>query len=103
MSERFELPAELTIYSVAQTRDALLAWSQEQVAKVAALPLKVSASQVAAVDGSGLQLLAALGNMGLAWQLVETSAAFSEACDTMGLAHWLDSPYLQAAAGGASA
>lgn len=94
MNEHFELPAELTIYSAVETRDALLAWMAGQAASSSA-HLKISARDVASVDGSGLQLLAALGNMGASWELVAASDTFSEACRTMGLDSWLESPYLQ--------
>ena len=100
MHEPFELPAELTIYSAIETRDALLAWVTEQAAKSHAY-LEVSASQVAEVDGSGLQLLAALSNMDLTWRLVDASEVFSEACQTMGLSQWLDKRQLRSDAGGA--
>lgn len=89
MSDPFELPAELTIYSALETRDALLAWATEQSTKAHA-SVKVSAANVASVDGSGLQLLAALGNMGLSWLAVDASPAFQEACQTMGLSQWID-------------
>ena len=95
MSYRFELPAELTIYSVMETRDALLAWVERARAQTNA-PLEISARDVQAIDGSGLQLLAALGNMEVTWWLVQSSQVFSEACRTMGLAEWLDNPYLKA-------
>ena len=88
MTTTFELPAELTIYSAMETRDALLAWATEQSAKPHRT-LDVSASQVREIDGSGLQLLAALTNMNLHWRLVETSNTFSEACRTLGLGDWL--------------
>lgn len=41
------------------------------------------------VDGSGLQLLAALTNMDLSWRLVDASPEFSDACRTLGLTDWL--------------
>lgn len=94
MSTPFELPAELTIYSALETRDALLAWVTEQSAKSSS-HLEVSARQVCEVDGSGLQLLAALTNMDLTWRLVAASTVFMEACRTMGLASWLDERYLK--------
>lgn len=94
MSTPFELPAELTIYSALETRDALLAWVTEQSAK-ANPHLEVSAGEVCEVDGSGLQLLAALSNMDLTWRLVAASKVFREACRTMGLANWLDERYLK--------
>jgi hypothetical protein len=94
MSKPFELPPELTIYSALETRDALLAWVTEQNAK--ALPhLEVSARDVCEIDGSGLQLLAALSNMDLSWRLVAASTVFKEACGTLGLTRWLDPRYLK--------
>jgi ABC-type transporter Mla MlaB component len=94
MSTPFELPAELTIYSALETRDALLAWVTEQTAQASDY-LEVSAAQVSEVDGSGLQLLAALANMDLTWRLIASSSAFSEACRTLGLNAWLDPRYLK--------
>ena len=94
MPQPFELPAELNIYSAVETRDTLLAWVSEHTAKAGG-QLEISAKRVDSVDGSGLQLLAALSNMDISWRLVETSSVFSEACQTMGLASWLDSRYLK--------
>lgn len=89
MSDAFELPAELTIYGALETRDALLAWVTQHASK-SDHTLDISAKEVAEVDGSGLQLLAALSNMDVSWQLVDASPAFSEACRILGLGHWLD-------------
>jgi len=97
MGERFELPAELNIYSAMQTRDALLAWVAEQSSSGRDM-LEISARDVAEVDGSGLQLLAALSNTEQSWILVETSDVFTEACRTMGFAGWLDNRYLKGSA-----
>jgi anti-anti-sigma regulatory factor len=102
MNEQFELPAELTIYSAVETRDALLAWVAGHAASSSA-HLKISARAVESVDGAGLQLLAALGSMGVSWELVAASEPFSEACRTMGLDSWLDSPYLQSQTAGSDA
>ena len=102
MGERFELPAELNIYSALETRDALLAWAAEQAVK-GRDRLVVSARDVAEVDGSGLQLLAALANGETPWQLVEASPAFADACRTIGLTQWLDSRSLKNTTGGAAA
>jgi hypothetical protein len=88
MTTPFQLPAELTIYSAMETRDALLAWVTEQTTRPNRT-LEVSALQVREVDGSGLQLLAALTNMDLAWRLVDASPEFSDACRTLGLTDWL--------------
>jgi anti-anti-sigma regulatory factor len=98
MSERFELPSELNIYSAIETRDALLAWVAEE-ASAGHDYLQISARDVEEVDGSGLQLLAALSNMETPWHLVETSETFAQACRLMGFAHWLDKRYLKAGAG----
>jgi anti-anti-sigma regulatory factor len=89
MSEPFELPAELNIYSVMEIRDALLAWVTEQGSQ-GVESLVISARKVAEVDGSGLQLLAALSNMQQTWQLVAPTEVFAEACRTLGFAHWLE-------------
>jgi ABC-type transporter Mla MlaB component len=98
MSEPFVLPAELNIYSALESRDALLTWVTEQAAKSGDF-LKLSAAQVEEIDGSGLQLLAALSNMEQAWQLVDASEVFIDACRTIGLTQWLDARYLKSAGG----
>jgi ABC-type transporter Mla MlaB component len=88
MSTPFELPEEMTIYSAVETRDALLAWVTEENAKSSKL-LQLSAAKISEIDGSGLQLLAALANMDQPWQLVRPSTAFTEACKALGLSAWL--------------
>lgn len=98
MDNRFELPSELNIYSAQALRDALLAWVAQQADPSGDI-LEISARAVVEVDGAGLQLLAALGQGGPAWRLVEASAVFSEACRTLGLGHWLDSGGLTPCAG----
>lgn len=89
MDERFELPSELTIYGVTETRDALLAWMAKFGVK-AGSHMRLSARAVENVDGAGLQLLAALSNMGVTWHVVDASNSFVEACDLMGLHAWVD-------------
>jgi ABC-type transporter Mla MlaB component len=98
MSEPFVLPAELNIYSALESRDALLTWVTEQASKSGDF-LKLSAAEVEEIDGSGLQLLAALSNMEQAWQLVDASEVFIDACRTIGLTQWLDARYLKSAGG----
>lgn len=93
MSTPFSLPSELNIYSALETRDALLAWVSERASKSDAL--EISAGDVSEIDGSGLQMLAALSNMEQSWHLVEASNVFAEACHTLGFAHWLDKRYLK--------
>lgn len=89
MSTPFELPAEMTIYSAVETRDALLAWVTEQGAK-SKQALEVSAENVSEIDGAGLQLMAALSNTDQHWRLVKPSRVFVDACHTLGLSSWLD-------------
>ncbi len=88
MNHAFALPAELNIYNVLETRDALLAWvaTQTTTGKDA---LEISACDVAEVDGSGLQLLAALSNSVHHWKLVDSSDAFKAACHALGFSQWL--------------
>jgi len=88
MSDRFELPAELNIYSALETRDAMLAWVAEQT-KQAKDTLEVSAGAVTEVDGAGLQLLASLANLDQKLLLVDPSSALLEACNMLGLTSWL--------------
>ncbi len=100
MSTAFELPEELTIYSAVETRDALLARVGEHSAKSG--QLEVSAREVKQVDGAGLQLLVALGNMDVSWRLIDVSNTFTEACQVMGLSDWLINHQLKTSAGGRS-
>lgn len=90
MGTQFELPSEVTIYNATETRDALLAWAAEQPVK-GSEKLQVCARAVMEIDGAGLQILASLSNMDRNWTLVDTSAAFEQACRTMGFGLWLDS------------
>ena len=101
MTQIFELPAEVNIYSAVDTRAALLAWSSEQTSQGVEC-LEVSARDVSEVDGAGLQLLAALGNTEQRWRLVGASAVFAEACRTMGFGHWLDARQFNSHAGKAA-
>lgn len=101
MTQIFELPTEVNIYSAVETRAALLVWSSEQTSQDVDC-LEVSAKDVSEVDGAGLQLLAALGNTEHRWRLVEASAVFAEACLTMGFGHWLDALQFNSHAGKAA-
>ena len=102
MNERFELPAELNIYSALDTRDALLAWIAEQAPKGREV-LEVSARDVTEIDGAGMQLVASLSNMEQSWRLVESSDAFSEACRTLGFVTGAEGRNGKGSNGGASA
>ena len=98
MRAPLDLPADLRIYSAIETRDAMLAWVAEE-ASAGHEYLQISARDVEEIDGSGLQLLAALSNMETPWHLVEASESFAQACRLMGFAHWLDKRYLKTGAG----
>lgn len=89
MMTPFDLPAELTIYAVATTHQALLVWLQEQAGCAASGPLQVSARHVSEIDGAGLQLLMALSQAKVAWELLDASPVFIDACRMMGLTSWL--------------
>ncbi len=89
MNARFEFPTAVTIYNAIEIRDAMLAWASEQATQGTGY-LQISARDVAEIDGSGLQLLASLSNMGQRWHLVDASTAFMQACRSMGFDHWLD-------------
>jgi anti-anti-sigma regulatory factor len=92
MHDSFALPGELTIFTAAETRDALLAWLG-QVAPDA--PLVIDAEQVLDVDGAGVQLLcsaaALLDRQGRHWSIAQPTHLLMSACATLGLADWLKS------------
>ena len=94
MRERFELPVELTIYSAAETRAALLAWLERQDLS-AAEPVEIGGANIEDVDGAGLQLLGALAQTlsqrGAAWRVSNPSRALREACEVLGSSQWLSS------------
>jgi anti-anti-sigma regulatory factor len=85
------LPAELTIFTAAETRDLLLA--QLAQAEAEDLPLQVDAAEVLDVDGAGVQLLVALSRLcerdQRRWCLLSPTDALVRACTVLGLADWL--------------
>jgi len=93
MTERFDLPGELTIFSAAETHAALLAWIARQPAEPAQ-PLEVDAQQVLDLDGAGVQLLCALSALlehkGWEWRLLSPTGTLTKACRTLGLSGWLE-------------
>ena len=97
MRERFDLPAELTIYSSLETRDALVGWLAKQDLGTAS-PLLVGGSEVTDIDGAGVQLLASLAasvaQRGDTWRLVAPSEALQSACRTLGFTAWMDADSL---------
>lgn len=93
MTTAFQLPSELTIYSVGATRDALLAWLTQQDAQLGD-PVDIDAAHVEDIDGAGIQMLGALTSTltqrGLHWQLSAPSAHLLEICSSMGSLNWLE-------------
>ena len=89
------LPAELTIYTAAETRTAWLAWLAEDAAPAGtgALPCLVDASGCDEIDAAGAQLLVALAHslaqQGRPLQLQHASTPVRSACNDLGLATWL--------------
>ena len=84
MTEAFPLPAELSIYTVLETRDALQTHGQAcSVAGNSVVPL--SGAGVESIDGAGLQLLISLSRSDPPWQLTASSAALDEALAGLGL------------------
>lgn len=93
-----DLPAELTIYSVADLQPKWLAWltSDDGAATTEPAPdnlCRVGAAGVGEVDAAGVQLLLSLANAlarrHRALQLVAPSAALMEACTALGVASLL--------------
>jgi anti-anti-sigma regulatory factor len=86
------LPAELTIFTAAETREALLAAVAD--AARADAPLQVDAAEVVDVDGAGVQLLVSLSRLcerdQRAWRLGAPSDALQRACGVLGLSDWLE-------------
>jgi len=91
MATHCALGAELTIYTVAETRDRLLAALQADTAGDTAgdAALVIDASAVADVDGAGVQLLLSLSQALAGRQrrlaLAGPSAPLRAACSRLGL------------------
>ncbi|MDP4299977.1 STAS domain-containing protein [Leptothrix discophora] len=85
------LPAELTIFTAAETRDRLLALLAR--AEAEDLPLHVDASEVLDVDGAGVQLLVSLSRQcerdRRFLRLLSPADALVRACQVLGLSFWL--------------
>lgn len=95
MSIAFRLPEELTIYTVAQTRQELLAWlDASQDAQEDSGVRQVQAQAVSDFDGAGLQLLGALANTLAARDqtlvLQEPSEAVRRVCHQLGCTGWFE-------------
>lgn len=91
MTPTLDLPAELTIYAVAELRPQWLAW----MAATDDDMLDADAAAVSEVDAAGLQLVLslvrALERDGRTLTVRNPSATFTAACRTLGLDALLDS------------
>lgn len=88
VSQRFELPEEFNVYGAQDTLQAIRTWLT--LAEV--MPgdaIEIDAGRVMEIDGTGIQILAALTHSGYRWKLVEASAKFVSACLLTGHKHWL--------------
>ena len=93
-----ELPAELTIYTVAELHPRWLAWltADDCAANTEPVPndlCRVDAAAVGEVDAAGVQLLLALANAlarrHSALRLVDPSPALTKACTALGVSSLL--------------
>ena len=86
MNTALALPAEMSIYNVAELRGQWLDWLDAAPAEG---PGRVDASAVAEIDAAGLQLLlslaGALERRRRSLQLLQPSAALQSACKALGL------------------
>lgn len=95
MSTAMALPAELTIYTAAQTRQGLL---ERLLADDGASeqPFVVDGSAVAEVDGAGVQLLVSLSRSLLAQgrrlAIAAPAEALASACVALGAASLVEAP-----------
>jgi len=83
------LPAELTIYTATETRQAWLAWLAAEPEAQEGSVCRVDGAAVDQVDASGMQLLAALSRtlheQQRPLQLVHASAPLLGACRALGM------------------
>ncbi len=84
------LPAELTIYTVAELHPQWLKWLAKATNDE---HCTLDAAAVEQADAAGVQLLlsldAALHQQGRQLQLIAPSAALRAACEALGLADWV--------------
>ena len=82
------LPAELSIYTAAETRAAWLAWLATAEAGGSAATVSIDASPVDVIDGAGVQLLLSLSRSlherGLELALSAPSRVLQEGCAALG-------------------
>lgn len=103
MAQVLQLPRELTIYTVGESRTAWLAWMGEALASPEAGPvLAADAAAVDQVDAAGVQLLLSLANAlaahGRSLRLTQPSEPVVQACRLLGTTALLEETMSEAVA-----
>lgn len=88
MNHCFELPEEFTVYHAQDTLESLRTWLRHNPVEDGA-QIDISAARVAEMDGTGMQLLAALRKSGYRLRILAPSTRFAEACGITGNKAWL--------------
>lgn len=88
MPHRFDLPEEFNVNNAYDTLEKLRHWLSESAVDIETT-LDMHAHSVMEIDGTGMQLLAALSKSGYRWRICEPSTKFSSICRTLGLDDWL--------------
>ena len=88
MKKRFDLPEYFTVYTAEETLASLKAWLLENPITSEDV-VELSAAKVAEIDGTAMQLLAALTQSGCTWCVVDASPKFEKACQVTGNTAWL--------------
>lgn len=93
MSEPRSLPAELSIYTAADTHALMLRWLDADTDARDTRIWPVQADEVLQADAAGVQLLLALDHSlharGQQLQLQAPSDSLTQACRSLGLSAWL--------------
>ena len=88
MPQRFDLPEEFNVNNAYDTLEKLRLWLSDADVD-AHTTLEISAHSVMEIDGTGMQLLAALSKSGYRWKICDPSTKFASICKTLGLEDWL--------------
>jgi len=95
MNKRFELPEEFNVYGAQNAIESLKLWLGQGEAGPGD-HIEIDAGKVMEIDGTGIQILAALSQSGYRWKLVEASAKFINACLVTGHQDWISTSEVSA-------
>jgi hypothetical protein len=84
----FELPEEFNVYGAQELLESLKLWLIHCELGLDD-EIEIDAGKVMELDGTGLQILAALSRSGYRWSLVKASAKFVNACVLTGHQEWI--------------